>query len=286
VFPLDRWNAAHAAQAIRWHRLTTGMIITTHMFDWTQEPDGIDKSLSSMRSVQAGGKPDDIVEEFGGRFGVVMNRAWGSSEILSSTMVYADDRESYGVSDGREQPGTEIIMVDAETGEPMDPYGTGEPLVRGPALFQGYLGRADLTAAVVTADGYYRTRDIVLRNEHGVHLLGRTADTIRRGGLSIFPAEIESMLRDHDDIVEAVLVSVPDERLGERAAAIVVLRPGRTWTTEAMTAYLKQRGLTVSYMPEHLVLVNEIPKNANSKIDRQLLRQVAQESLTRELSRS
>jgi acyl-coenzyme A synthetase/AMP-(fatty) acid ligase len=228
-----------------------------------------------MRSVQAGGKPDEIVEEFANRFGVVMNRGWGSSEILTSTLVYASDRASYGSSDGREQPGTEIRMLDLESGEQMDEYGEGEPLVRGPALFQGYLGREDLTRDAVTPDGFYRTRDIALRTTEGIHLLGRTADTIRRGGLSIFPGEIELMLREHDAVLDAVLVGVPHPRLGETAAAVVVLVNGFDWTIEEMTTYLKGAGLTTSYMPEHLVVVDSIPRNANSKVDRKCLRELA-----------
>ncbi len=150
--------------------------------------------------------------------------------------------------------------------------------VRSDAMFKGYLDRPDLFAEAMTADGFYRTGDLATIDEEGyVRITGRVKDLINRGGEKVPVAEIEQLLYAHPSVSEVAIVAMPDERLGERACAFVVLRQGAELDFQAMLAYLDAPRVAKTYWPERLELVQALPRTPSGKIQKYLLREYAAE---------
>ncbi len=175
-------------------------------------------------------------------------------------------------------PGTEHVVVRPGSEAPLPAEEVGEMLVRGPSLFAGYLGRPGLTAAAVREDGFLHTGDLMSIDELGfVKYVGRLTDVIRRGGLNIDPLEVERVLLTHPAVRDVAVVGVPDPRLGERAAAVVVRRPGGELGLQEMAVYLANREVPVQARPEHLFTVEALPLTEYGKHDKQALRRLVAE---------
>jgi non-ribosomal peptide synthetase component E (peptide arylation enzyme) len=105
-----------------------------------------------------------------------------------------------------------------------------------------------------------------------VHLTGRLKDVIQRGGEAVVPTEVEELVHTHPAVARVAVVAMPDRRLGERACAYVVLRPGTELTLEALVAHLRAQGAGPLQLPERLEVIDEIPETPAAKIDRVRLR--------------
>jgi cyclohexanecarboxylate-CoA ligase len=179
-------------------------------------------------------------------------------------------------TDGRVLDGITLRITDDEGVEV--PVGTeGNFEFASPTLFGGYLERPDLTADVFTDDGWYRTGDLAYVDEDGyLHITGRVKDVINRGGEKIPVVEIENLLYQHPLVADVAIVAMPDPRLGERACAFVVnakADAGLEFT--AMQEYLDAHGVSKYYWPERLEHIDELPRNAVGKIQKNLLRETA-----------
>ena len=130
---------------------------------------------------------------------------------------------------------------------------------------EGYLNSPEETAAVLV-DGWFRTGDVARVNTDGyVTIVGRVRERIKRGGYSIFPAEVESVLLAHPDVADAAVVGAPDAALGEEVAAFVVLRPGATADAEALIAWCRERLAAFKY-PRRVTLLDALPRSATGKV--------------------
>jgi acyl-CoA synthetase (AMP-forming)/AMP-acid ligase II len=161
-------------------------------------------------------------------------------------------------------------VVDVASGEVAAPGQAGEYQVRGPNLFMGYHGEPELTAAVVTPEGFYRSGDLLVESGDGyVTWSGRTKDIIRRGGLQIDPLEMENVLAGHPRIHEVVVIGEPDPRLGERAVVVAVAGAGVTdLTLEELCARLLEHGIPKQNLPEKLMVTASIPRTELGKFHR------------------
>ena len=177
----------------------------------------------------------------------------------------------------------EIRIYYPGTEDEVNPEEVGELCARGPYTIRGYLNAPDHNHTAFTADGFYRSGDLVCeRVIDGVRCLtieGRIKDMISRGGEKISTAEVELLLMSHPDIDEAVLVPVPDVRLGERACAFLAGSAGEV-SLEEVRRHLDSLGVAKYKWPEHLVWLAALPRASEiGKIDRRLLRQQAAESV-------
>jgi malonyl-CoA/methylmalonyl-CoA synthetase len=167
---------------------------------------------------------------------------------------------------GRPLPGVEVRIVGPDGPDVADGE-TGELLVRGPAVFAGYWGRPEATAAAFV-DGWFRTGDLGSRSDDGyVTLRGRASDLIISGGFNVYPREIEELLLEQPGVREAAVVGVPDERRGERPVAF--------YAGDADEAALEAacRRLLASFkVPTAFVRVDALPRNALGKVQKHLLR--------------
>lgn len=156
-------------------------------------------------------------------------------------------------------------------GQDVGPGEVGELWIRGPHVIPGYWNRPDETARTIV-EGWLRTGDLAMFDEEGdFYIVGRIKDVIISGGENIYPAEVESAMLGHPDVVEAALIGVPDPEWGEVGRAIVVRRPGSALTGEELLAYLRSR-LASYKVPKSIVFVEDLPKTGAGKIDRALLR--------------
>jgi cyclohexanecarboxylate-CoA ligase len=206
--------------------------------------------------------------------GAYIAPAWGMTEcsiIISCTPAAPDEITA---TDGSVFKGAEVKVVDAAGADALT-GAIGELLVRGPALFLGYFERPDATKDAFADGGWFHTGDTASIDERGwVSLRGRVKDIIIRGGENIPVTEIETVLFDHPGIVNAAVVGVPDERLGERTCAVVVTAPGVTLTLDQVCEFLVSRGLSKHYLPERLIVRDELPMTQSGKIQKFRLREL------------
>ncbi|MBS1883876.1 MAG: AMP-binding protein, partial [Actinobacteria bacterium] len=204
--------------------------------------------------------------------------AWGSTEsCLGALAAPGDDPEKVWGTDGRALAGTRIRIVDDED-RVLGPGEEGNFQVTSRCLFERYLDRPDLTAAAITADGWYRTGDLATIDADGfLRLTGRVKDIVNRGGEKVPVAEIEQLLHEHPAVAEVAIVAMPDERLGERACAFVVRDPdfaGEFGLAEARE-HLDAAEMSKHYWPERVEVVDAMPRTPSGKIQKFVLRERA-----------
>lgn len=247
--------------------------------------------LSSLRAIGSGSAPLSpwMIEGFAHDHGIEVCNIYGSNEgasLFSDARQVPDhhDRARYfprmGVT-GIDWPGSESSamiqtrLVDIETEEDIaEPGRPGELRFQGAATFGGYFESPEISANAFDAQGFYRTGDLFeIAEERFYRFVGRCKDIIVRGGVNISPAEIDDLLAGHPALREAAVVGVPDERLGERMCVAAVPADGQTPDLGEISGWLKDQGLAVFKLPELMVTVDALPRNAMNKVSRRDLRE-------------
>jgi acyl-CoA synthetase (AMP-forming)/AMP-acid ligase II len=169
-------------------------------------------------------------------------------------------------------PPTEVKIVDPSSGANVPDGKEGEILVRGPEQLVGYVHPEDNDGAF-DADGYFRMGDLG-RRVRGRYLVitGRKKDIIIRSGENISPKEVEDVLATHAAVADVAIVAMPSRETGEKGCAFVVLRPGQTIDLEDARRFLERAGLARQRFPEHLVIVDELPRVPSGKVSKDVLR--------------
>jgi acyl-CoA synthetase (AMP-forming)/AMP-acid ligase II len=182
-----------------------------------------------------------------------------------------DDAETIATTAGRAMDGLDVIVADAK-GQEVERGATGELLVRGYGVMQGYLDDPDATAAAIDERGFLHTGDLATMDDRGyVKIVGRSKDMLIVGGFNVYPAEVENVLLAHEAIGQVAVVGVPDERMGEVGMAYVVPAAGRSADPEAIIAWARER-LANYKVPRHVVALAELPINASGKVLKNELR--------------
>jgi len=202
-----------------------------------------------------------------------VHERYGLTETLINCGVPASQAPMPGYV-GPPLPGVELKLVDDQRQE-IDAYDDqtiGEVVVRSAAVFAGYLNREDATAAVLDEEGWFHTGDLGTRSERGaIRILGRrSTDLIKTGGYRVGAGEIEACLLEHPSVREVAVVGIPDEDLGQRIAAFVVLRPGEDEDSAALTGFVAER-LSPHKRPREVHFTTELPRNAMGKVQKKLL---------------
>src|SRR3954464_477940 len=229
---LDRWNAEDALRLIEEHRCTYVLAMPTHGADMIRAAEQTDRDLSSMRVLAGPGLTPERRVAMRNAFGTPPLGDYGLSEVPGHAAHAPDDPEEKILSTkGRPYEGTEIRILGAGAQPP--PAGEiGSVVVNGPSRFLGFFNNDELTEQSLTDWGGYRTGDLGLLDEDGQFVyVGRSKDIIRRGGVTIVPAEVEPVILSHPAVHEVAIVPLPDERLGERACAAIIASPGQTAPT-------------------------------------------------------
>jgi fatty-acyl-CoA synthase len=209
---------------------------------------------------------------------------YGMSETATCvTAARFDDPEAVRTgSFGRPLPGMEVRVVDPETGAPLPLGESGEILVKGSTLMEGYYRVP--RATTLTADGFFRTGDRGYVDADGtLHFGGRIKDVIKTAGVNVAAAEVEEMLGRHPAVQAAHVVGVPDAARGENIAALIVLRPGQRATPDDLLGFC--RAALASYkVPRHLFVVGAaaVPRTGTGKVEKAALRRAAEALIARE----
>ena len=269
---LDVWDPDRGIEIINEQAVTFTMASTPFLADLTERVQATD-AVPSLRTFLCAGAPipGPLVERAQRTLGANIVSAWGMSENGAVTTTLLDDDPSRAVdTDGCPLPGTEVKVVD-DDGTTLPTGQTGRLLVRSSSNFGGYLKRPHLNAT--DDDGWFDTGDLARLDERGyIRITGRSKDVIIRGGENIPVVEIENLLYRHPAIAQVALVATPDERLGERACAVVVTKPGETFTFDDMIDHLTNQHVAKNYLPEQLVLVDAMPTTPSGKIQKFKLR--------------
>jgi cyclohexanecarboxylate-CoA ligase len=272
---IDRWDPAWGVDVIRREKVTTFFGAPTFLQDMMRTDLAGDPECPLRCLVIAGSSvPRNLPAQAAQALGAYIAPAWGMTEcsiIISCTPAAPG---AIIRTDGSVFAGSEVRVAD-EAGADVLAGATGELLVRGPSLFLGYFERPDATRDAFASGGWFRTGDTASIDSRGwVSLRGRVKDIIIRGGENIPVTDVETVLFDHPGIVNAAVVGVPDERLGERACAVVVTVPGVTLTLDQICEFLIQRGLSKHYLPERLIVLDELPMTQSGKIQKFRLREL------------
>jgi len=271
---LPQFSPESACALIERERVTGAVMVPTMIARILQLPALGGNDLSSLRWVVSGGGmlPYDIGARFERATGAKISQGYGLMDYGALASHGVDDpREMRLRSNGRLLPGTEFQVLD-ERQRPLSPGATGEICARGPHCNGGYIGDSS-GAAAAWRDGYFHTGDLGHLTSDGFLVLeGRSKDIIIRGGQNISAPEVEMILCRHPAVADTALVAVPDQEMGERACAFVVLRPGAMLDLAGMVEFMKSQELAAWKIPERLEIVAEFPMTAaGNKVDKRAL---------------
>ncbi|EKF7107640.1 medium-chain fatty-acid--CoA ligase [Escherichia coli] len=241
--------------------------------------------LSALRFFLCGGTtiPKKVARECQQR-GIKLLSVYGSTESSPHAVVNLDDPLSrFMHTDGYAAAGVEIKVVD-DARKTLPPGCEGEEASRGPNVFMGYFDEPELTARALDEEGWYYSGDLCRMDEAGyIKITGRKKDIIVRGGENISSCEVEDILLQHPKIHDACVVAMPDERLGERSCAYVVLKaPHHSLSLEEVVAFFSRKRVAKYKYPEHIVVIEILPRTASGKIQKFLLRKDIMRRLTQD----
>jgi acyl-CoA synthetase (AMP-forming)/AMP-acid ligase II len=261
----DVWDPARVLSLMTSHGLTLGGGATYYVTSLLDHPDFAPEHLRYLRYAGLGGSsvPAAVTTRLAG-LGITVFRSYGSTEhpsITGSRHFAPENKRLF--TDGDVLPGAEIRLAS-----------DGEILSRGPDLCLGYTDDA-LTARAFDAEGWYHTGDVgVLDGDGYLTITDRKSDIIIRGGENISAVEVEEVLLTMPGVAEAAVVAAPDPRLGERAAAVVRMRPGHLAPTmDELRAHFERSGIARQKWPEQLHRVDDFPRTASGKVQKYVLRQ-------------
>jgi acyl-coenzyme A synthetase/AMP-(fatty) acid ligase len=274
---MSRWEPEEALRLIEEHRCTYVLLMPTHAADTLRAAQATTRDLSSMRVLGAPGLTPERRLAMQEAFGTPPLGDYGLSEVPGHAAHGLDEREAKMLTtEGRPYDGTEIRILDRD-GTPLPAGEIGDVVVNGPSRFLFFFGNDELTRASLTSWGGYRTGDLGYLDEDG-HLVyvGRSKDIIRRGGVTLVPAELEPVLMRHPAVQEAAVVPLPDERLGERACAALILERGqRAPTLAELQEFLEREGVAKYTWPESIEVFDEFPRTPSLKVvKREVVQQI------------
>ncbi|GAB3975274.1 (2,3-dihydroxybenzoyl)adenylate synthase [Actinoallomurus acanthiterrae] len=230
--------------------------------------------LAGLRVLQVGGArlADELARRIGPVLGARLQQVFGMAEGLLNYTRLDDPDEVVHTTQGRPLcPDDEVRLVDAFDQDVPDGQ-PGSLLTRGPYTPRGYYKAPEHNARAFTADGWYRSGDICRRTPAGNLVVeGRDKDMINRGGEKISAEEVENLVYQWTDAAQVAAVAMPDAEMGERVCVYVVMRAGEP-TLDEVRAALDAAGVARFKLPEHLVLVDELPTTKVGKIDKKALR--------------
>ena len=242
--------------------------------------------LSALRFFLCGGTtiPKKVARECQQR-SIKLLSVYGSTESSPHAVVNLDDPLSrFMHTDGYAAAGVEIKVVD-DARKTLPPGCEGEEASRGPNVFMGYFDEPELTARALDEEGWYYSGDLCRMDEAGyIKITGRKKDIIVRGGENISSREVEDILLQHPKIHDACVVAMSDERLGERSCAYVVLKaPHHSLSLEEVVAFFSRKRVAKYKYPEHIVVIEKLPRTASGKIQKFLLRKDIMRRLTQDV---
>lgn len=268
---LDKFDAGAVVAALP--ECTVMMGVPTYYTRLLAEP-GFDRDVcSNMRLFISGSAPllAETFEDFERRTGHAILERYGMTETnMNSSNPLNGERRPGTV--GPPLPGVELRVVD-DHGAVVPAGETGNLQVRGPNVFQGYWRMPEKTREDFTDDGFFNTGDKASISDDGyVSIVGRSKDMIICGGLNVYPKEIEEILDGLNGVVETAVIGVPHADFGEAVVAVLVPAPGTVLEESAVIAF-SRANMANFKVPKRVFMVDELPRNAMGKVQKNLLRE-------------
>ena len=272
-------RAKEILEAVQKWRITSMGVVPTQLEDMISQPNFGSYDLSSLRSLRTAGAAlrPEVADKARELFGKYPTKLFGGGEFGSSEGPFAGPRlggpppprGSVGVP---KCEGDHWKAIDDEE-QALPPGVEGELVAKGPCVFTGYYKSEAENHDIFTHDGYYKMGDLGKVDAQGnIFITGRKKDIIQRGGEGIMPRQIEDLLHQLPGVQQVAVVAMPDARLGEKACAYVVLKPGASLSFDQMVRALRELGASVLLLPERLEIVDALPKSSIGKTDKAALR--------------
>ncbi len=269
---VPRFDLEQVFQLIEKHRIAAFAGVPAMFVGMLNFPDADKYDTSSLEYVVSGSAPlpVSVLEGFEKRFNCPIREGYGLSEATTAVSGHRVDMARKPGSVGKPLEGVEVRVVDENDNDL--PIGeVGELLVRGPNLMQEYYQMPEETEKALRG-GWLHTGDMAKLDEEGyIYIVERKKDLIIRGGLNIYPRDVEEVLMRHPAVLECAVVGVPSERMGEEVLAYVVLQDGKQATAEEIMAFSRQY-LANYKTPSFVEFIPALPRNPIGKIDRKVLR--------------
>jgi long-chain acyl-CoA synthetase len=261
VAAVQRFQADETLAEMTRTRTTILLGVPTMCIALSEAARGVEE-LPPIRVGHVGGAPvpAEVARTFEQTFGAAVREGYGMTELSGIATTTPAGRPYKPGSVGIPLGGTELRIA-----EP-DADGVGEVQLRGPSVIPGYWEDPEATAEAIDADGWLATGDMGRVDEDGyLYLVDRKKELVLRGGYNVYPREVEEALYAHPDVLEAAVVGVPHETLGEEVGALVVLRPGARATPDDLQAWARARVAAYKY-PRRIAVVDALPKGPTGKI--------------------
>ena len=263
---LPRFTPQDALELMQRDRVTLFAGVPTMYFAILNHEGGDQYDLSSLRYCMTGGAamPVEVMKQFEEKYPVQILEGYGLSETSPVASFNMLDRPRKPGSIGYPVWGVELAILN-EKDRPLPDGERGEICIRGHNVMKGYYQRPDASAETLR-NGWFHSGDIGIRDEDGSYrIVDRIKDMIIRGGYNVYPREIEEILYAHPAIIEAAVIGIPHESLGEEIKAVVTLGAGQETTQDEIIAYCKQHLAAYKY-PRHVEFLDALPKGPTGKI--------------------
>ena len=263
---LTRFDPARALEIIKRDQVTVLPGVPAMYTAILHGAAGSAGDVASLRLCVSGGAalPVEILRAFEREFGCVILEGYGLSETSPVASFNHPDRPRKPGTIGQAISGVQMRVQD-DAGVPLEPGETGEIAIRGHNVMKGYWRRPEETAEVLS-DGWFRTGDLGRMDADGYFsVVDRKKDMIIRGGLNVYPREVEEVLYEHPAVNEAAVLGIPHEMLGEEVAAVVTLKPGASASPDELREYVRSQLAAYKY-PRQVWITNELPHGDTGKI--------------------
>jgi fatty-acyl-CoA synthase len=261
------FDAGRALQLIERHGVTMLSGVPTTFQFIAEHPQWATTDVGSLRKLTCGGSPvpTRVLEAYEAR-GLSFSQGYGMTETSpGATFLPPSMSRAKMGSAGISHFFTSVRVVDAD-GEEVAPGTIGEIQIAGPNVTIGYHEDRVATAAAFTDDGWFRSGDVGYFDDDGyLFVSDRLKDMIISGGENIYPAEVEDLILDLDDVTGVAVIGVPDQRWGERPWAVITVRTGANVSADQISAHLAGR-IARYKIPKNVVIVDQLPRTASGKV--------------------
>jgi acyl-CoA synthetase (AMP-forming)/AMP-acid ligase II len=264
VILLEAFAPEEAFKAIEAGKATLQHGAPAHYIMEMNHPNLDRYNLSSLRAGYLAGQicPEEVIQ-WGEDRNIYLSSSWGNSEVgpgAGTMCPFGTPLKVRKKTVGKPIPGTEVKVIDQDTGKQIGTGEVGEMMVKGPNVLKGYWQNPDETNKQLEKDGWLHTGDLVSVDEKGfITMFGRSKDLINRGGLKIYPVEIESLILQHSQVLQACVVGTPNPVLGESICAVIVPRGDADISLTEIRDFLKDK-VARHKLPDELSIVSDFPK--------------------------
>jgi long-chain acyl-CoA synthetase len=280
---VPQFQPVQVLQAIQAHRVTVTMLVPTMINVLLNHPEVNRYDVSSLRSLvyAASPMPVELLKQGLKKWGQIFLQGYGMTETAPIlTLLHKQDHILEGTPEqvhrlsscGKQVLGVEVRVVNAG-GEDVQPGEIGEIIARGPNVMLGYWRMPEATVAALK-DGWMHTGDLAtVDEEQYIYIIDRAKDMIISGGENIYSVEVEQALYRHPAVLEAAVISIPDDQWGEAVHAVIVCKPGRQVSSEGLLAYARTR-IAGYKVPRSIEFrLEPLPKSGAGKILKRELRE-------------